>query len=438
LVGFNRIDPHGEFDMSTVRAASISSVFLLALAGQVMAATVQVGNCRHGVATFATIQAAVNASTAGGTVLVCPGTYPEQVTIDKALTLKGVESGTLDAAVVVAPLGGVVQNTTSLATGGPIAAQILVTESNDVDVSNLTIDGANNGISSTGCTPLNLIGLYYQNASGTVNHVAAVNQALTGNSTGCQVGLGIFVQSGHSGTSTVTVSNSHVENYQKNGITGNEVGTTVTITGNTVVGQGRTNGAAENSIQIGFGATGQIRSNVAMDDVWAPDTISDSADAASGILVFASSGVKVSGNTVGNTQFGIAFVSDPTSGPADGGTITGNRVSATHIFDGIELCGSSNTVHGNTIHGSDESAIHVDSSCGPVTGNVVNGNSINEACAGIMLGTAAGTNSIGSNAFFNTRNTVLTADRCTAPLAAAQQLNTASAAKSPRPSPARP
>ena len=58
---------------------------------------------------------------------------------------------------------------------------------------------------------------------------------------------------------------------------------------------------------------GKIASNVAMDDVWAPDTISDSADAASGILVYASSGVTVSGNTVGNTQFGIAFVSDPTS-----------------------------------------------------------------------------------------------------------------------------
>jgi hypothetical protein len=48
-----------------------------------------------------------------------------------------------------------------------------------------------------------------------------------------------------------------------------------------------------------------------MDDVWAPDTISDSADAASGILVYASSGVTVSGNTVGNTQFGIAFCLGP-------------------------------------------------------------------------------------------------------------------------------
>jgi hypothetical protein len=429
--------------MTTIRRAFISILFVVGFGGQLMAATLQVGTCRNHVSTFTTIQAAVNASSPGGTVLVCPGTYPEQVKINKALTITGIQSGTLDAAVVVAPSGGVVQNTTSLATGNPIAAQILVTETTGVNIGNLTIDGSNNGISSSGCTPLNLVGVLYQNASGTVNHVAAINQALSGNSIGCQVGLAIFVQSGNGGTSNVTISNSHVENYQKNGITGNEVGTTVTVTGNTVVGQGRTNGAAENSIQVGFGAAGKITSNVAMDDVWAPDTISDSGDAASGILVYASSGVTVSGNTVGNTQFGIAFVSDSTLGPADGGTVTGNRVAATHIFDGIELCGSSNTVQSNRINGSDESAIHVDSSCGPVTNNVISGNTINEACAGILVGTAAGSNSIGSNTFFNARNTVLTADRCTPPLVAARpantsSLNTSSVARSPRLSPARP
>lgn len=424
--------------MSIIRAAITSSVFLFVLGGHTMAVTVRVGTCRSGGVTFSTIQSAVNASPAGAIVLVCPGSYPEQLVINKALTLKGVQSGTLNAAVVVAPAGGIVQNTTSLATGNPVAAQILVTETTGVNISNLTIDGANNGISSSGCIPLNLIGVYYQNASGQVNHVAAVNQALTGSSIGCQVGLAIFVQSGNGGTSTVAVSNSHIENYQKNGITGNEVGTTVTISGNTVIGQGRTNGAAENSIQIGFGAAGRISSNIAMDDIWAPDTMSDSGDAASGILVFASSGVTVSGNTVGNTQFGIALISDPISGPADGGTIKGNKVSATHIFDGIELCSSSNEVHGNTINGSEESAIHVDSACGQVANNEVSGNTLNDACAGIMVGTAAGSNTIGSNVFFNTRNTVLTADQCTPPLMLALRPNTSAAAKTLRPSPARP
>ncbi|PYX20868.1 MAG: hypothetical protein DMG82_20275 [Acidobacteria bacterium] len=90
----------------------------------------------------------------------------------------------------------------------------------------------------------------------------------------------------------------------------------------------------------------------------------------------------------------------------------------------------SNTVQSNRINGSDESGIHVDSSCGPVTNNVVSGNIINEACAGILVGTVAGPNGIGSNTFFNARNTVLTADLCTLPLMTARQVNTTSVLKS--------
>ena len=66
-----------------------------------------------------------------------------------------------------------------------------------------------------------------------------------------------------------------------------------------------------------------------------------------------------------------------------------------------------------------------------------------EARAGILVGTAAGPNSIGSNTFFNAQNSVLRADTCTPPViatrpASASSVNTSSVAKPPRPSPARP
>jgi hypothetical protein len=50
------------------------------------AATLQVGTCRH-FPMFATIQAAVTAAGPGSTRLVCPGTYPEQVTINRLAAL---------------------------------------------------------------------------------------------------------------------------------------------------------------------------------------------------------------------------------------------------------------------------------------------------------------------------------------------------------------
>lgn len=45
------------------------------------------------------------------------------------------------------------------------------------------------------------------------------------------------------------------------------------------------------------------------------------ATAATGILVYASASVSATSNTVGNSQLGISFDSDPTDGSADGGTI---------------------------------------------------------------------------------------------------------------------
>ena len=47
-------------------------------------------SCRS--AAFKTIQSAVNAAPAGGTVVVCPGTYHEQVVISKPLTLTGKQA----------------------------------------------------------------------------------------------------------------------------------------------------------------------------------------------------------------------------------------------------------------------------------------------------------------------------------------------------------
>ncbi len=381
---------------------------------------VGVGTCVSGILTFTTIQAAVTAIPAGGTVLVCPGTYPEQVVITKALTLKGVQSGTMDASVIVAPGGGVVQNATSLATGNGIAAQVLVQGTTGVNISRLVVDGSANGL--TGCAP-NLIGIYYQNASGTVSNVATLNQALAPSLNGCQSGLGIFVQSGNSMTSTVTVMNSSVHGYQKNGITGNEVGTTVTILGNAVVGQGPTTGAAENGIQIGFGALGTVRNNTVIDDIFSPGTV-----AASGILIFASAGgstplpgpppapattsnVTISGNSVGTTQLGIAVVSDPTFGPADGALVSGNKVSGTQIFDGIDACSNNNSITGNLVRNSTESGIHLDSTCGSTgNGNFAASNTVNEACVGMLVGGTGNTTS--PDTYFNVTDTIFTGDTC--------------------------
>jgi hypothetical protein len=274
------------------------------------AATVSVGSCLPQYTTFPAITLAINSVPSGSTIFVCPGTYPEQLLINKRLTIKGAFNGSMGAAAITAPAGGIVQNTTSLATGNPIAAQIVFDGSSAANVSYLVVDGSNNNIQTCG---LDLIGIYYRNSSGTITKTSLLNQTLPPGFTGCQSGLGIFVQSG-GGTSAVNINGNYVHNYQKNGITGNEAGTNVTITGNTVIGSGPTTGAAENSIQLGVGATGSITGNTVGDDIWAPDVVTDPGDAAAGILVYGSHSITISSNVVNSTQFGISVNSDSPDG----------------------------------------------------------------------------------------------------------------------------
>jgi len=385
------------------------------------AATVYVGSCGPAKATsYTTIQQAVNAVPAGSTVYVCPGTYPEQVTISKNLNLIGVQSGTADSAVITSPAGGVVQNTYDLymPPSFPVAAQVLA-QSALVNISNITVDGSNNGIA--GCGP-DLRGIYYQNASGALQAVATRNQTLSADLTGCQSGEGIFVQSGYgsNGRANVTVQASSVHSFQKNGITGDGFETCLTVLNSYISGQGATTGAAENGIQVSDGAAGTLIGNTVFDDIWAPDTSSDTGDAASGILIYASQGVTITNNTVGTTQFGIVTVTDPTSpspnnpgGLGDHTIIKQNQVLNTEIFDAIDVCSNSNTIENNAIANATESGIHLDSACG-ATGvkNVVASNFINESCAGILVG--ATPNTIAGNVFFNVVNTQFAGNTCPA------------------------
>ena len=172
------------------RRASLVAAAVAILAGlsgqSLKAATVSVGNCIAGGTHFPTIQAAVNGVTAGSTISVCPGNYPEQVVINKNVTLRGVESdNAFNPTLVIPSAGGFAANTPSLTSGAPIAAQILVVSpATAVEISYLAVDGAGNNL-NTGCSDPRLIGIYFQNASGTINYVVARNQAQNTANFGC-------------------------------------------------------------------------------------------------------------------------------------------------------------------------------------------------------------------------------------------------------------
>ena len=92
------------------------TLFTLALISQSLFASTDttVGSCTGPGTYYATISEAVTAASSGATIDVCPGTYPEQVTISKNLTLRGIKNGTLYAPTIVVPSGGLAVNGTNI------------------------------------------------------------------------------------------------------------------------------------------------------------------------------------------------------------------------------------------------------------------------------------------------------------------------------------
>lgn len=388
----------------------LALVVLITFGGQAFANST-VGTCAGPGTHYPTIQAAVNGTNPGYAVEICPGTYPEQVVITKNLTLNGLGP---TASVVVPPAGGLVPNGTELASfpARKVAAQILV-QGVAATISHLTIDGAGNGLDGCG---VNILGIYYENSSGTITDSVVRNQiSLT--DVGCQIGFGIYVAS-DSITAPVVISNNSIRNYGKNGIIATGVSgfppPTAYIGKNTVVGLGPTTLVAGNGIQLSLGATGNVVSNYVIDNVFInpPDCALKTCWGSSGILLYASRGVIVSSNTVETAQFGIVSMTDPYDGLADGTLIELNHIGGTQNYDAIDLCSNSNIVHSNVIYGSSQDAIHADDSCGGTgNNNFITANTINETCAGILLGTGWG-NTVSPNMFMNVASTTLEGDVC--------------------------
>ncbi|HYB26389.1 MAG TPA: right-handed parallel beta-helix repeat-containing protein [Solirubrobacteraceae bacterium] len=112
---------------------------------------------------YSTIQAAVDAAPSGGTVIVCPGTYPENVTVSSPLTLVGRN----------ATIEGTSTGNGSCGPLGPCLAGVTI-RSSWVQIQGFTVTGA------VGEGILAVTGL----GSGSVSHVTITHNRVVGNDTG--------------------------------------------------------------------------------------------------------------------------------------------------------------------------------------------------------------------------------------------------------------
>jgi parallel beta-helix repeat protein len=342
--------------------------------------TVVVGpsTCRPKYVHFSTIQSAISAVPAGSNILVCPGTYPEQVVITQPVNLSGVTDGTGDAAVITVPPSGLAQNGT-LSGLGPVAVQLLVENTVLVTVANLTIDG-----SGAGCVSgaNRVFGLEYYfvgtavdgTSAGKIQNVVVRNELDT-----CTLTDGIEIDNSY-----ITLSNNEVHDIDITPI--GTRGGQVNISNNNI--QNALNGIVVSTSTAANTVTNNTISNIGPSvgftipvGVWLDR-----------------SNATVTKNTVSGASAGYGVY---LPGSTAGANVNGNKVNDTFI--GLYLLNSTaNTlVQSNTIARASYGIVDVSTG----GGNTITKNTVNEAYYGVYVGGPTA-DTLTPNTFFNVVVTV--------------------------------
>ena len=326
---------------------------------------------------YATVQSAVDIAGPGDRINVCTGTYVEQVTFvagKNNIQLRSVQpwQAVIKApAVMVAGLGG-------------SFTIVRIMSAQNVTIADFTITGPGPGGCGTLHYGVRVEGAGAANILG--NHITDIrDEPLSGCQNGVAIGVG---RAADVTTGSAKIIGNLIDNYQKNGPTVSNVGSSAEIANNRVLGIGPTTLIAQNGIQVSGGATASVRNNSVAQNIYSPQTVSST-----GILLFSSGNVVAEDNTVTSNDVGIyVYLTIIAS------TIEDNRVRAS-TFDGVIVQGSSgqqvahnridhnagpgiglydaalnNTLNDNQVENNDDSGILLD----VASNNVVSKNKVND------------------------------------------------------------
>jgi parallel beta-helix repeat protein len=357
----------------TVWAICFAAVLLTGLLGRSLAATMVVvgpNTCKSTLTHYSTIQSAVNAVPWGTIIMVCPGSYPEQVIISQPLTLEGVTDGTGNAAVITVPGGGLVQNGTSFSFG-PVAVQLLVQNTVGVTIKGLVVDGKG-GNCPLGSNRNVGIGVFNVGTANDGTAAARIDSVVARNDTTC-FGDGILAD-----MSYITITNSEIHDVNQTAIDAYNAKYTIT----------------NNSVQRS-GAYGIVLVDNANGSVVSGNNVSDGS---SGILSSGPNvGATITKNTVLNNSYAGVWTFFTTNQ-----TVTYNVVTNS-LWPLVVEEGTNNTVQNNKLSDAFYDGILDEFSFG---GNNITKNTVNEALFGIFAdGTTSG-DTLVPNTFYNTVTTI--------------------------------
>jgi T1SS-143 domain-containing protein len=276
---------------------------------------------------FATIQAAVDAAQAGDTILVAAGTYAEQVVVDPAhghgadgISIVGMGAVTVDAPATLVSTG------VSPTNGRDIDGIFTVNHASNVTISNISVDGLQEGASVTGVNNPTLVGIAYLDASGAVDHVDVTGIREGVNGFGDQRGIAIYDSNALPGNA-FTLTNSTIEDFQKGAVVVSNA--TVEISHNTITGAGAIDSIAQNGIQL-VGVTGDVSHNTINAIGYIPQSTTDT-----GILFWNSHNLTIEDNTINGALNNGAPVSQVGIYGLNSSNITIDGNTIAHVLEGI-------------------------------------------------------------------------------------------------------
>lgn len=300
--------------------------------------SVLITNVRH---IGATLQGEIDNAATGDAVWAKAGTYPEKITVGKDLQITGAgEANT----IIQWPATLTITTTKNLLTANNGAT---------VSLTGLTLSGP---MVANGCGD-QLTGAYiYQGATLSLSHVTVKDIRASSNGLlGCQMGLGIRAgaypangyTAGHLLANALTVTG-----YQKGGIVINGTGTTSTIDGATITGDGNSPYIAQNGIQVSRGAVGTITNATISGNLCDVPSACGAdpvkSDQSAGILLYnADASTTVVSNTTSGNDIGIYAADANTSA-----TLIDSNLAVANRYEGIFLDQGTFTVTNNELSGA--------------------------------------------------------------------------------------
>jgi len=286
---------------------------------------------------------------AGAVIEVQNAIYRDQVRVTASnVTVNG--NGATLRPLQTSLVSDVAQGSPCSGTAG--TAIVLVSGASGVTLNDLNVDGTL--ITSM---PTRLIGIYYRNASGTIDGGSVVeirNKPLNG----AQNGLAIYVQAKGPNVADVDVVGVTVTGYQKNGVTFNGCGCasavdgvgTGSLTGSTITGAGDTSLIAQNGVQVGFGGSGvQISGNTISGHRYTGNPLNGTA---ANVLLYSASNNVVDSNEILAGNSGVVIQSGGACAVGDGigNTVSCNRIEGHDALSydvGVSSDAAANTIGSN-------------------------------------------------------------------------------------------